>query len=265
MKIHLFLFAIFVILIVSCAPAGNTAPEPLIQNTQTTEASKVQSTPTQDESPLPTEAPAASSADECQISSNLKQEWDVRKCDEFDNNNNNWWVGSDAGDLSSTEARIADGKYSFNLVFKPNSRYLGAIYQWYNLSSINTNYLVSIDGMITSKHKTISWGLGIRGKGDRDFYTLQITNNGGYYVTRLKDGKFTTISSYHANSNIRWNESNNLTVLVEGNSYSFYVNDELIFSKKTENAVDPRIFLVLSGAEGTTIDYEFDNLFIKSE
>ena len=264
MKKNIFLFVILVFLLISCAPAINATLEPLIQNTQTTESSKVQSTPTKDNSSLATQAPTVSKANECQISSNLKKEWVVELCDEFNNNDNNWWVGSDIADLSQTEAIISNGKYSFNLSFKPNNRYLGAIYQWYGLGTMSNDYLISIDGLITSTYKQISWGLGIRGKGDRDFYTLQITNNGGYSVIRLKDGKFTTISSYRNNSNIRWNEINNLTVIVEGNSYSFYVNDELIFSKKTDSSTDPKIFLVITGAEGTTIGYEFDNLLIKS-
>jgi hypothetical protein len=211
----------------------------------------------------PTLIPTVAKVNQCQITSNFKKEWAVKICDEFINNINNWWVGSDSADLSSTKASISNGKYTFDQIFKPTSNYLGAIYQWYSLGSINGDYLISIDGIMTSKHNQISWGIGIRGKGNRDFYTMQITNNGGYFVQRLKDGKFTTISSFRNNSNIRWNEINNLTVIVVGNSYNYYVNDELIFSKKTENSTDPYIYLVLTGAEGTTINYEFDNLLIK--
>ena len=110
------------------------------------------------------------------------------------------------------------------------------------------------------------WGLIVRGD-YKNGYSFIIGNQGKYYLTY--EGE--TTANYLGNikvgshSAIKWNEPNTITVLVEGEKMSFFVNGVPIVSHEAHNPSKQEISLTVWAAEGVVATFEFDDLIVKEK
>ncbi len=79
----------------------------------------------------------------------------------------------------------------------------------------------------------------------------------------LKGGKWYSPIRSKGHSAIAWDDTNNLTILIEGDIFHFYVNDELVNSYESDASFGEEISLFIQAAEGASATFTFDNLLIK--
>ena len=199
----------------------------------------------------------------CEISSDIKPEWDTVICDTFDENIYGWYEGIDVSDLASVEVAVTNGQYIIDVIGKPHSGYTSGVTQWFGIG-IADNFMISIDGKISSKNRGSTWGFNFRGK-DANFYNFGIGKEGQYFLNTLRDGEWKRLINLKTNKAIKWDDAvNTLTIVGDDNKLMFYVNGTLIDNYESDQAFGNELSLFISVDEGASAKYYFDNLLIRT-
>ena len=218
--------------------------------------------------PTPTIKPTLAPTPEpvCGISSSIKSEWPVIYCEEFNDNSNNWQIGQLDADLVTTTTTIQDGKLVIEKVGKPKTGYSGGgVVSWYKLTSAS-DFAVSATVKITSKNRDVAWGFTVRQESSntKNLYDFEIYRQGNYNFLKLSEGVWKPLLLNKSNNAILLDAENTLTVVGEGNKFTFYVNGELINSFTDASISGSIISLAMTQAEGATATYTIDNILVRS-
>lgn len=219
--------------------------------------------------PTPTVAPPEPEIEEtlsewtCEISSDIKPEWDTVICDTFDENLYGWYEGIDVTDLATVEVAVSDGKYGIDVTGKAHSGYSSGVIQWFRMGNVG-DFMVSIDGRIISKNRGVTWGFNFRGK-DSNFYSFAVGKEGQYFMDMLKDNEWKRLMNVKTNKAIKWDDAvNNLTIVAEGNKMTFYVNGTLIDTYDSEQSFGDELSIFINVDEGASARIEFDNALLRT-
>jgi len=208
---------------------------------------------------VPESPPPATAS--CSINSPYKQEWAVSVCETFDSS-----TILPTGRKDGTTASVENGEYILDNSTKVASGYTtGFIYPV--LVGSAQNYMISVDGFMDSKFRDCTWGVFVRSTSNELVFFFMINNEGRYTLT-----DFTYDETYRYMGNVKngshgaivWDAMNNITVVVEGKLMDFYVNDELLVTHESYNAIDPNFGLIIWGGEGVTAVNHFDNLLVRT-
>jgi len=238
----------------ACSQPSETAIQTAIAETQ------IAQTPTQAAQVAVT--PTGFLAQDCALSSVFHEDWTSVFCDTFDDNHNNWNLGSDSGDLSRSIFQIENGKFVADLTGKVTTGYLSGVIQWISIVSAR-DYVITIKGDVFSNYKSCSWGIVFDQRDSDNFYALMLNSREGRYnLTQFENGSQKFPISTRSHSAINWDEQNELTIVAEDGYYQFYINGQFVndYKIRPETAY---ISLAIWTAEGVTARFEFDDLLIK--
>lgn len=255
MKVSCILALICVlVLTVGCLPPSQEDIARAIQQTQAAEITNI---------PRPTITPQ-STKPICQLTEKIHEDWTIVLCDSFTNNENNWWVGTDA-ELGMI-ANVLNGKYIIEYNSKNQTGYTTGMHV---VSSFfeSDDYAYHFTGRISSKFRNCTWGVVVRGTID-DGYEFAIDNVGNYYLTKMGLGGYNNYIGnikHGASSAIKWGEFNTITALVEGEEMAFFVNGAPIVSHKASDSTKKNIGHSVWAAEGVTATYQFDDILIREK
>ena len=245
--------------------SGCSSPTPIPAITPTENpATLPPSTPTVEPTLEPTLEPTP--APICGIPSSIKNEWPVIYCEEFNDNRNNWAIGQFDADLVTTTTEMQDGKFILEKVGKPKSGYSGGgVVSWYKLASAS-DFAVSATVKITSKNRDVAWGFTFRqdNLNTKNLYDFEIYKQGTYNFLKLSEGVWTPLLLNKSNNAIQQNAENTLTIVGEGNKFTFFVNGELINSYSDSSISGTIISLAMTQAEGATATYTIDNILVRA-
>ena len=234
-------------------------------NTSTTQISTptLSPEPTLEPTLEPTFEPTPEPA--CDIASSIKNEWPIIYCEEFDDNRNNWVLGQFDEDLVTTTTKIENGKLIIEKIGKPTSGYTGGVVSWHELVS-TSDFAVTATVKIDSKNRDVSWGFVFRNDliNSKNLYDFEIFKQGYYNFLKLNDGVWTPLLLNKSNSSIKWDEENTLTIVGEGNEFTFYVNGQLINSYSDSSIKGTVISLAMTQAEGASATYTIDNILVRA-
>lgn len=201
---------------------------------------------------------------DCALTTPYHEDWPVVFCDTFDDNRNNWEVGSDSGDLSQSILAIEDGKLVVDLSGKNNSGYLTGVIQWFYVGD-SRDFVITLKGDVFSKYKSHSWGIIFNEESNQDFAAFMISSSdGSYYLTRYEDGEQKFPIPGKSNGAIVWDEQNELTIVAEDGYCQFYINGEFVNDYEADDIPGTNIAIAIWTAEGATARFEFDDLLIKT-
>ena len=199
----------------------------------------------------------------CDIESDNMPEWTTVVCDTFDDNLYGWYEGLDDSDLATVDVAVKDGKYVIDVVGKAHSSYSSGVIQWFGMAGVE-NFVASIDGRITSKNRGVTWGFNFWGNGS-NFYSFTIGKEGQYFMDVLQDGSWKRVMNLKTNKAIQWNDAvNNLTIVAEGDTLTFYVNGTRIDSYKSDQGFGNELSLFINVDEGASATYYFDNALVRT-
>jgi len=212
---------------------------------------------------IESEQPSEVAQVSCPVESEYKTEWPIIICDEFDDNLNGWYEGFDDSDLGTVEVAVQDGMYVIDVIGKAHSGYSSGVINWFGIAE-GRNFVASIDGRITSKNRDVSWGFNFWGQGS-NFYSFSVGKEGQYYMEVLEDGEWTRVINIKTNKAIKWDDAvNNLTVVAEDGTLTFFINGTRIDTYKSEQPFGNEISLAINVAEGASAKFYFDNAVIKT-
>ena len=254
------LLLVFGLIVSGCSSPTPTATIAPTKNPATLPPSTPTVKPTLEPTLEPTPEPV------CGIPSSIKSEWPVIYCEEFNDNRNNWQIGQFDADLVTTTTKIQEGKFVIEKVGKPVSGYKGGgVVSWYKLASAS-DFAVSATVKLTSKNRDVAWGFTLRqeSSGAKNFYDFEILKQGNYFFQKLSEGVWTPLLVNKSNNAIQQNAENTLTIVGEGNKFTFYVNGELINSFSDGSISGSVISLAMTQAEGATATYTIDNILVRA-
>ena len=253
-----FLFIILLLSFVSCStgiPAGEI--KTAIVETESIDAEPPPTIVPTEPLPSPTPPPPP-----CNLSTSKNNDWTTIVCEEFESDTGGWG-SSVSGDLASSVFKVENSKLAVDFTSKNTQSFTSGVVQRLNISEAK-DFTLSVKGNIISKFDQAEWGVAFRGESD-SYYLLMFSNFGTYILQQLKNNTWTDLLVFKAHSAIRWEEENELTLVVDGDRFEIYMNGELINSYESSSLSGLDINLAVGAAEGVVARFEFDDLIIKQK
>jgi len=128
------------------------------------------------------------------------------------------------------------------------------------------DFVIQVEGRLASHsgHPYHSWGVFL--KADEDFenyYYFKIDNNQYYFFRLVRGDRVTNLINGRRSEDLNpINEVNTLTVAVEGDTFSFYINGDFQEEFKDNRLLTGKVGLYSDMSKDTTLDWEFDNLVL---
>ena len=187
-------------------------------------------------------------------------DWAVILCDPFDRGANDWSIGEYEGDLISGARRIENGKYLWEGTAND-----GVI--WWSIPEIAnfSDVYLTVEIQHMGGAEDGQYGIIFRRANSDNYGLFKIRDNQQFKFSIRHEGGWETVIAWTESTAIRPGEINRLTVLAEGDHYTFYINDQYIddtYDARLEaGQVGVAIELVAGGDAGT---FEFDNFEVRA-
>lgn len=244
------------------AAAEETPPaEPAAQATAESEADDAETNPTVAAEPSEADATEeetteTDNADSIQLEPTAEPAG-LLFADSFDSDINGWATGEFENDFNITEIAIADGVYSFTGTAKQPT------YMERRLPREEfSDFVLTVEATPTDTEEHYSYGLAFRIDSDGTGYSFEVGND-GLYAVLLFDGEWQTLSDWTFTELANVGETNELMVVAEGETLSFFINGEALTTVQDATVSEGQIGLVVEiFEEGETATVEFDNLTV---
>ena len=237
----------------ACAGSANAVSQP--------QEETVEPSPRPTIKPNLTRFPTATTLS-CSDQTPVHNEWITIYCDNFIDNRN-FWESTGSDDLSESAYQIEDGKLVLDFTGTVNQSFLSGVIHWRAVTEAD-DYVVSVKGKIISDFQNATWGINFC-EDANGFYSFMLTNNGAYWLDLYEDDKWVPLVTMRYHSAIKWEEENELTILVDDDQFQFYVNGELINIVQDDSLSGRTISLAIWTAEGVKARFEFDDLVVKEK
>lgn len=192
------------------------------------------------------------------VNNSVKNNWHTYFCDSFDSMANGWETGSTSYDLFTGVKSIINGKLVWDI-----TRSEGFVHwDWPFRTSSITDFYVSVDARRVSGPKSSAcYGIWFRGN-ESKFYIFEICDDQTYQVL-LSDGEdWKTLIGWTDSNAIKPDQWNRLSVMAEGDSFEFYINDQLVDSLTNSQSASGKVGIMIEISEGNVATIEFDNFVI---
>ncbi len=186
--------------------------------------------------------------------------WEASLVDTFDGATSGWSEFRDFGDdFGSRSFTLEDGvlRWEVTPLQDVNLHDSPAM-------DLISDFLVSVEVKQTAGPATADFGISFRVAADNQFYTFNISDTGRFAVQRLLRGEWTTLINWTDTTTIQPGETNRLSVLGEGNRFTFFINDQFVGQALDEQIPRGRVGLVIDAfEEDVTTIWEFDNFELR--
>ena len=190
---------------------------------------------------------------------NANSQWKVLSADKFNNNINQWDVGTSKDDYATIVREIKDGKYRWNASAKKG------FFEWIRLNSISlSDFSLSVDGQRVSGSTSSDYGLIFRKDINGNLYYFAISD-GGYFVALNYNNEWIDVIQWTESKAISSDEPNRLTVIGTGSHFIFLINNQYVADVTNDR--------IPKGTTGLGIElndadlqanFEFDNLELRA-
>jgi len=244
------------------ADSNATATAESIQATRAAQA-QASATPRPAQATATAQAEATASALAACLHRSLlaPSDWEVIVCDPFDDDDNDWSLGEYEGERVVGYRQLVDGKLLWD------AEALSSVIWWTIPDLVETDdfYLTTEARRVTGAENA-QLGVIFR-RADADHYGLfKIQDSSQHFKFSTRhEGEWHTVMDWAKTSAIRPGEWNRLTVLGEGERFTFYINDQYVGevdeSRLSEGSVGISVELL---EEGDTVILEFDNFELRA-
>ena len=186
-------------------------------------------------------------------------------CDDFENPDESLMTGEEYEDkyLEST-SEIYKGKYAVRMDVKR----LAVSTLTIPVSNAR-DFVIQVDGKMASHsgHPYHKWGILLKkDPKDKLYYYFAIDNNGLYYFMMVRGEKLTNLINGRKSEDLNpLDEGNTLTVVTEGDIFTFYINGEFQEDFKDNRIQSGDLGLYFIVSENSILDWEFDNLVVYAD
>lgn len=245
------ILAIGVVQLSACAGAGQN----LIATATAEPSPTVRMT---DATPRPTITPPS-----CDLPLPGPEDWMVLVCDTFDSQESVFPDESQDNQYANYTGATTEGQYQLNYTAKNFAAFTRTAITWFEIASAQ-DFAVSVTGQMNTQFQEVSWGIGFRGSGEKDSYFLfSIYNDGTYAFEIFENRGWIPLISRRPFSGILPDQENKITVIAEGQSFRFLVNDEAVNFFNGGLLEGLQLFLMVSVREGASVNFTFDDIVVQ--
>jgi hypothetical protein len=216
---------------------------------------------------LPATFPANPHPEGCWLHSLYKEGYITVFCEKFDDNSNNWPIGSGSGSLSLTGTAIENGVLILDVSGFTADGEEAAVLHFLPPMAYADDYLFQAAGKINSSSTQAAWGLAFEGEysgSSLSKYIFLISNDGQYTLVKFENSQLAPILQPTENVAINKHKDNTITIVNDSSYYEFYVNGTLLETMQLPKLEDNGLMLAVIVAAGVDAEFEFDNLLIRS-
>lgn len=178
--------------------------------------------------------------------------------DYFDSDANGWSTGQFEDDYTEDEITIEDGVYTLSVTAKQKA-YVEKVLP----SRQFDDFVLTLEATPLDAEEHYSYGVAFRENSDLYTYAFEIGNDGLYSV-QLYDGEWKTLKAWSSTDAINVGETNELMVIADGSTLTFFVNGEQLTRLEDDTLAEGTVGLVVDMfEEDTWAGVEFDNLVIQ--
>ncbi|MCP4544374.1 MAG: serine/threonine protein kinase [Chloroflexi bacterium] len=232
-----------------------------VQAQATTKAKSTATAAAQAQATVPPQDPATATVQACIHDSPLAPtDWPIIFCDTFNSNENDWYTGEYDGDLISGEKLITDGKYRWDATVNEDAI-------WWSIPDVtlDNDFYLTVKARRISGVENGQYGLIFR-KSDKDNYAIfKLQDDSSFKFSLRHEGEWDTVIDWTETSAARPNKVNRVTVIAQGASYTFYVNDQYVGEAQDDRLSQGQAGMVIELVEAKdTAIFEFDNLEMRA-
>jgi predicted RNA-binding Zn-ribbon protein involved in translation (DUF1610 family) len=190
------------------------------------------------------------------------EEWITVLYDSFTTNDNNWPVGSQAGEyFDPLDRKIADGRYRWEMeTDKPNS----ISPAWLMSYQVSDFHLIVNGKQITRNGVQSGWGLIFRIQDNQNYYSFRITDSQSFAVSLQKEGQWSTLVDWTKTDAIKPNGVNQLEVLAQGSHFILTINGQVVRELDDDRFNNGLVGLAIEGyTPGQTIVFDFIDVTLR--
>lgn len=183
-------------------------------------------------------------------------------CDDFEYPENSLMAGvEEENKYMAMTSEIYNGKYTVRMDVKRLS------VATLMLPVTNArDFIIQVDGKMASHsgHPYHKWGIMLKkDPEDELYYYFAIDNNSMYYFMMVRGEKLTNLINGRKTDDLNpLDEGNTLTVVADGDTYSFYINGKFMEDFKDNRIQSGDLGLYFIVDKNSIIDWEFDNLVV---
>lgn len=194
--------------------------------------------------------------------------WKVIFSETFDDNSQNWDLKPYDGKYVSYEASIADGVYKETISGKPASNFLNAGIHRIKLGEA-TDFYVGVTGMIESKFKNSSFGIGFLTDDDLEAYVNfgLLKNSYSLYRHNINALIRDSVLESKETGRIEIGQMNSLELKKDGNILEYFINGKAIGKYNLSEIKYPgkNVYLFFLADEGAHATFTIDNILLESK
>ena len=188
----------------------------------------------------------------------IHPEWEVRYCENFNPASSAWKVGPDSYENLTGERSISDGFYRWKYAAKA-----GKII-WENIPyQTSGDFEYTIYYRMDSKYRDSEFDLWFT-SGENSSLLLGLDNSSSYSFQKYADGQWYQLIPWKPHSAIKKNNFNEVTIIRNGDNYSFYVNGQLINSKDTPATGGSGFLFGIWLNKGVTATFDIDTIVVRT-
>jgi hypothetical protein len=176
----------------------------------------------------------------------------------FDSDANGWATGEFEDDYTYDEITLEEGVYRLNIE-ATQSAYVEQELPDQSFS----DFVLTVEATPRDTDEHYSYGFSFRIDEDYNSYTFEIGND-GLYTIQVYDGEWRTLKDWSSAEAINVGETNELMVIADGDSLTFFVNGVQLTQLEDDTLSAGTVGLVVEIFEAdSSATVDFDNLIIR--
>ena len=80
----------------------------------------------------------------------------------------------------------------------------------------------------------------------------------------LRGNDWSSLINPKNNNAIKWDDTNNLSIIADGNKFEFYINDKYIDTYESDITFGRELSLFINVNEGASATFYFDNALVRT-
>lgn len=190
--------------------------------------------------------------------------WPLLLCEQFEDNRNEWQVESQDNPYARYTSEISEGQFQIDYAAKIFASFSRSALTWFDMGQAG-DFALSASGLIDSRLATNSWGVAFRAAEEiESFFLFSIYNDGTYAFDIYENNGWIPLISRRPHNSIQLGQSNKLTILAEGQDFTFSINDQPVNTFEGGLLEGSGIQLMVSAGEGVNTRFVFDDIVLQT-
>lgn len=190
----------------------------------------------------------------------LRNKWNALISDGFDDNHNQWQVGTTNKDNTEISSEISGGTYHWTVTVPEQSIHTIPISK-----TPLTDFYLTVDAKLANGLFSDDFGVILREDAEGNFYYFGVKNAREYAFLRFYNNHWVTLIDWTTSPDLLTSWFNKLTVVGQGSQFIFFINDQYTATfTDTKIAKGTTSLIVRVSRPESRLRLEFDNLLLSA-